>query len=129
MGTFVCNGANIKCMFGDAPASLIVIHPGQPVQTCNQFAANIMDYKPFMNIPTFGSCKSMANPTVASATAANKGVLTPMPCIPNTVAPWIPGEPTVLVKGMPALLDNCKLMCMWAGTIEVVFPGQMTVMT
>ena len=124
MGFYVCNGANIKCMFGDAPASLIVIHPGQPVQAGGQFAANIMDFKPFVNIPTFGMCKSLANPTVAAATAACFGKLQPMPCIPNTVAPWIPGEATVMIKGMPALLDNCKLMCMWAGMIEVVSPGQ-----
>jgi len=113
-------------MFGDSPGSLTVIHPGQPVQASNQFMANIMDFKPFMNIPTFGQCKSLANPTVAAATAANSGKLQPMPCIPSTVAPWVPGEPTVLIKGMPALVNTCKLMCMWAGIIEVTNAGQIS---
>jgi len=123
MGTYVCNGANLKCMFGDSPASLTVL-PTKMAQASSQEMANIMDYKPFVNIPTFGQCKSLANPTVAAATSANLGKLQPMPCIPNTVSPWIPGEPTVLVKGMPALLDNCKLMCMWAGMIEITSAGQ-----
>ena len=69
----------------------------------------------------------MANPVVASATAAKLGVFTPMPCIPATVAPWTPGVPTVLIGGMPAVDNNCTVMCMWAGIIQVVAPGQATV--
>jgi hypothetical protein len=29
---------------------------------------------------------------------------------------------------MPALDNNCKLMCNWAGVIQVVSPGETTVM-
>jgi hypothetical protein len=47
-----------------------------------------------------------------------------MPCIPATVAPWIPGKPNVLVNNFPALTDDCKCMCMWAGVIEITNPGQ-----
>lgn len=86
--------------------------------------ANISDHQPMVNIAPFGLCRSLANPTVAAATAANLGRLQPMPCIPNTVAPWMPGKPDVLLKGQPALLDNCKLQCMWAGTISLVSNGQ-----
>jgi hypothetical protein len=69
-------------------------------------------------------CSSPANPTVAAATAAALGVLTPMPCIPNTTAPWAPGSPTVMVGNMPALNNSSKLMCMWGGVIQITFPGQ-----
>jgi hypothetical protein len=50
--------------------------------------------------------------------------LTPMPCIPNTPAPWVPGAPTVLLGNMPSLDNTSTLMCMWAGVIQVVAPGQ-----
>jgi len=77
-----------------------------------------MDFAPMVNIMPFGMCRSMANPQVASATSAAMGVLTPMPCIPNIVAPWTPGGQD-LISFMPALLDNCKCMCLWAGQISV----------
>jgi hypothetical protein len=62
---------------------------------------------------------------VAAATAAALGVLTPMPCIPATASPWLPGAPTVLLGNMPALDANSILMCNWAGVIKIAMPGQM----
>jgi hypothetical protein len=94
--------------------------------TGNMPAANIMDHVPMTNIMPFGMCTSLANPTVAAATSAAMGVLTPMPCIPATASPWIPGAATVMLGNMPALDNTCKLMCNWAGVIQVVVPGQMT---
>jgi hypothetical protein len=91
-------------------------------------AANIMDHKPLVNIMPFGMCQSPANPTVAAATAAALGVLTPMPCVPATASPWIVGAPTALLANMPALNNSSKLMCNWGGVIQIVNPGQMTVM-
>jgi hypothetical protein len=96
---------------------------------CTLPAANIMDYKPLVNILPFVMCSSMANPTVAAATAAALGVLTPMPCIPNTIAPWTPGCPTVLIGNQPALNDSSMLMCMWGGVIQIKQAGQMQVQT
>jgi len=125
MGQHVCMGAMMQCTFGVAPASLIVL-PDKMVLTSNMPAANIMDHKPMVNIPTFGMCSSLANPTVAAATSAALGVLTPMPCIPATSSPWVPGSPTVLVKNMPALNNTSKLMCNWAGVISINQAGQMT---
>lgn len=121
----VVNTAQLMCTQGMAPSALVVL-PINRVMSGNQPAANIMDHKPMLNILPFGMCISPANPTVASATAAALGVLTPMPCVPNTPAPWIPGSPTVLVANQPAVNNNCKLMCMWAGQISVVMPGQVT---
>ena len=123
MGLHVCSSAMLKCSFGMAPSSLVVL-PVNRVFTSARPAANIMDNKPMVNILPFGMCMSLANPTVASATAAAMGVLTPMPCMPVIPAPWFPGSPTVLLANVPALNNTSKLMCMWAGVISVINPGQ-----
>jgi len=125
-GLLVCAGAQMVCIFGVAPATLLVPIPHKVL--VDTPAANIMDHKPIMNIPTFGTCSSMANPTVAAATAAKLGVFTPMPCVPNTLAPWIVGAPTTLIENMPALDQNSKLMCTWGGVIQIVSPGQVKVL-
>jgi len=121
----VCSGAMLQCSFGLAPSSLVVL-PVNRTFTSYMPAANIMDHVPMVNILPFGVCTSLANPTVAAATSAAMGVLTPMPCIPATAAPWVPGAPTVLLGNMPALDDTSKLMCNWGGVISVVYPGQVT---
>jgi hypothetical protein len=127
MPNHVCHGALLKCTMGMAPSSLVVL-PIKLVNTSNVPAANIMDHVPMVNIMPFGMCQSLANPTVAAATAAALGVLTPMPCIPVTAAPWMPGAATVLLGGMPSLDNTSKLMCQWGGVIQVLVPGQFTVM-
>lgn len=122
----VCMGAMMQCSFGLAPSSLVVL-PVHKTLTNMVPDANIMDHAPMVNIMPFGMCTSIANPTVASATAAALGVLTPMPCIPNTPAPWVPGAPTVLLDNMPTLDDTSKLMCIWGGVIQFITPGEFTV--
>ncbi|MEZ5666444.1 MAG: DUF4280 domain-containing protein [Alphaproteobacteria bacterium] len=114
-----------QCTFGTAPTALMVVDPTRPLVS-NMPAANIMDHAPIVNLPTFGMCNTPSNPMVAAATAAALGVLTPMPCIPATAAPWVPGAPTVLVGSMPALHDGCKCMCNWGGVISINFAGQVT---
>lgn len=126
MGMQVCMGAMLQCSFGAAPSALSVL-PANAVQTVTP-DANIMDNKPMVNIMPFGTCSSMANPTVAAATAAALGALTPMPCVPVIPAPWAPGSPTVLIANMPALNSDSKLMCAYAGVIQITNPGQTTVM-
>jgi hypothetical protein len=121
----VVNTAQLMCSMGAAPSALVVL-PINKVMSGNQPAANIMDHKPMVNIMPFGVCMSIANPTVAAATSAALGVLTPMPCIPATSSPWAPGAPTVLIANQPAVDNTCKLMCNWAGVIQVVSPGQTT---
>lgn len=54
-------------------------------------------------------CQSLANPTVATATAAALGVLTPMPCMPVIPTPWLPGSSTVLIHNFPALLKEKQI--------------------
>jgi hypothetical protein len=126
MGFQVCMGAMMQCTFGVAPSTLSVL-PVNRVLTGTP-DANIMDNKPMVNILPFGMCNSMSNPMVAAATAAALGALTPMPCIPVTTAPWLPGAPTMLLANMPALNDSSKLMCMWGGVISPTMAGQFTEM-
>lgn len=121
MSNFITMGALLQCNQGVAPAPLNVLDPTRPMIQ-NKPQANIMDFAPMTNIPTFGMCRCPANPQVAAATAAASGVLTPMPCIPNTVAPW-QSSAQEKVANFPALLDNSKCMCMWGGQISITFPG------
>ncbi len=123
MPMHVCTSAQMMCTMGMAP-SVFNATP-RMVLTNNLIAGNIMDNKPMVNIPPFGMCMSPANPSVASATAAALGVLTPMPCTPNTAAPWAPGAPTVLVDQQPALDNVSQLVCNFGGVITFVSPGQM----
>jgi hypothetical protein len=128
-----CTGAVMNCTFGAAPSTLNVL-PKNKMMTSNMAAANIMDNIPNVNVPPFGVCSSMANPAVASATAAATAAamgvftLTPMPCIPVFPAPWVPGTPTVMLANMPVLNNTSKLMCAYAGVVSFAMPGQMTEM-
>jgi hypothetical protein len=123
----VCMGAMMACTFGMAPSSLVVL-PTNKVFTNMVPDANIMDHIPMVNIMPFGMCMSIANPEVAAATAAALGVLTPMPCIPATPAPWVPGAVTDLLGNFPALDNVSQLMCIWGGVITFTDPGETTVM-
>ena len=120
----VCTGAVMTCSFGMAPSTFNATP--RPVLTSSMVAGIITDNIPMMNVPPFGMCTTPSNPSVAAATAAALGVLTPMPCVPVLPAPWVPGAPTVLITSIPALDDTCKLMCAWGGVISLSFAGQVT---
>lgn len=127
MASQVSMGALMNCSFGAAPSTLVVL-PRNRVLCEGPPAANIMDHMPMVNILPFGVCSSPANPMVAAATAAALGVLTPMPCLPVTAAPWLPGAPTVLIANMPALDNVSKCLCNWGGVIGFAFPGTVKTM-
>lgn len=117
----------MTCTFGAAPSTLVVL-PMNKVLAEGPPAANIMDHVPMVNILPFGMCNSMANPMVMAATAAALGALTPMPCIPMTSAPWVPGAPTVLIGNMPALDNVSKCLCNWGGAIAFTTAGTIKTM-
>ena len=125
MANPVVQTATCTCSFGAAPAVLTVTSQ-QTVSICKMPAATIQDGAALSNVPTFGMCSNPANPTVASATAAAMGVLTPMPCVPATVA-WAPGCPTVTVCKRPLLNSTSKLTCSYGGGIQVTVTPAMTV--
>lgn len=126
MSFCLCTGAILQCPFGAAPAPFSALPPPR-VLTAGCPAGVMTDIAPMVNIPTFGVCSSLANPTVASATAAALGVLTPMPCVPVPAGTWLIPSPKVFIGGQPAITDGSKLMCAWGGQISVQFAGQTSV--
>lgn len=121
--TYVVAGAILSCSQGSRPSRLkMPFSHGFFVKGKPQM--NIMDFVPTANINPFGMCSSLKNPTVASATAANNGVLTPMPCVPLTTMPWIDGKADTLVDGFPALLNKSTNMCIHCGLIKIENDGQ-----
>jgi hypothetical protein len=119
-----CTGGVLQCTFGAAPSTFNATP--RPVLTSDKPAGTVLDHMPLLNVMPFGVCNSMANPSVAAATAAALGALTPMPCMPVLPAPWVPGVPTLLVAGAPALDNTCKLACAWGGVVGFAMPGQFT---
>jgi hypothetical protein len=127
MSLAVVGGSSlIKCSFGLVPTPLIVL-PDRTVLASSMLMGNITDFKPMANIMTFGMCTSMANPQVMTATIMALGVLTPMPCVPIVVAPWITAAVNVMATA-PVLDQTSISMCIWAGVITVLQPGNFTVM-
>jgi uncharacterized Zn-binding protein involved in type VI secretion len=120
----VVSTAMLACSFGLAPSTLNVM-PTSRVMIEGKPAATVADMIPGANIPPFGMCNSLANPTVASATAAALGVLTPMPCVPVPTGPWIPVATRTIIGGKPALTSPSTCMCAWGGVITVTMPGSM----
>ncbi len=124
----VGTGSTLTCTFGAAP-SVLTVTPKALVDRVAMAAASVMDQVPMVEVKPFGMCSSLANPTVASATSAANGVLTPMPCIPNLTAPWTPGNPLVLVGGAPIVTQTSTCTCAWGGLITVTQAGQATVVS
>ena len=128
MATTAVTGATVACSFGTTPSVLSgttnfkVLAQGKPMCV-------LSDAAPMVNVKPFGMCTSLANPTVAAATAAALGVLTPQPCIPSVIGTWRPAQSKVIIGGQPALTLGCSCQCAFAGTINIVNPGQVTVST
>lgn len=128
MGIIAVSGAQCMCSFGSSPCSLQAtsqitnLVEGKP-------AATIQDMQPYVNLQPFGMCSSLANPTVAVATAAALGVLTPQPCTMLPAGTWTAANPKVLIGGAPCLTNEATLMCGFgAGTIKITVPGQTKVL-
>ena len=121
--SYVVEGATLKCNQGDKKSELCVT-PSHGIYIRDKAQANINDFVPMKNIKAFGKCKSLANPTVAAATAANKGKLKKRPCIPAITMQWISGKTDVLIGKFPALLNTSTIMCAYAGKITIEKDGQ-----
>lgn len=109
------NNALLQCNQGTLPCPLTVV-TNLKVKVTQQLAATINDHSP-ASIKTFGLCRSPGNPAFAAT-----GV--PQPCTPTIPAPWAPPCKKTIIMSQPALADNAKCFCVFAGEISVSFPGQ-----
>ena len=120
MGIVVVSGANAVCPFGTAPATINATSQS----TCfggSKPVATIMD----ISLSGFGMCSSLANPQVASATAAALGVLTPQPCTFVPAGTWSAGKPDIIIGGKAVLTNDACIHCaMGQGRVSIVSPGQ-----
>ncbi len=126
MSFCLCTGAVLNCPFGSMPATFSAL-PVPRVMINGRPAGVMTDMAPAVNIPPFGMCSSLGNPTVAAATSAALGALTPMPCVPVPAGPWLTPSHKVSIGGLPAISNDSKLMCAWGGQIAVQFAGQTSV--
>jgi len=123
MALVVVSSGIIQCSMGLSKSVIIgtsnltAMAEGKPM-------CSILDFNPLVNIMPFGLCNSFLNPAVAAATAANMGVHTPAPCVPQVKAPWIPTSLKMMVGGAPVLSQESCCICPFGGTISVVYPGQ-----
>ena len=122
MPKLVVTGGVLSCNMGSAPSTFNGGCTKVTVQ--HKPAGTIMDHKPMVNVHPFGLCRSLANPTVASATGAAQGALTPMPCLPSLPGPWTPGAARSQLEHKKALKVDDKLSCAYSGVISVKGAGQ-----
>ena len=121
-GTCAVAGAMLQCSFGLAPSSLVSL-PTSRVLIEGRPAAVVTDTATGVNVPPFGMCSSLSNPTVAAATSAALGVLTPMPCAPAIIGRWVPGALRTTIGGTQALTSGSMCNCAWGGVITMTMPG------
>lgn len=122
MPKLVVHGAGLKCSEGTSPGTLALV-PSLGATGDAAEAATVADCVPLLNIPSFGMCKTTANPQVAAATSSAGGTLTPMPCVPVVTGPWSPGSQAVSFGAQKALTKGSTCTCAWAGTIEITDPA------
>ena len=121
--SYVTSKAILRCSCGDRTAK-ITVYPDRTVEFTEKPAANISDHISMYNIAPFGKCHTIKYPLTGAATAANKGKLTPMPCVPGTDTDWINGKEDYIIKGKSALLKSSYCRCKWGGIITIIDDGQ-----
>ena len=119
MPQFLTTATLIECSMGAMPTPFVADELPAAVKETGMTAATIVQILAGKNIVPFGMCKSLANPTVASATAAAQGALTPMPCTPVVVAPWSPPSACAKHLGIPLATASSVCACSFGGMVKV----------
>ncbi|WP_077611779.1 DUF4280 domain-containing protein [Clostridium sp. Marseille-P2415] len=102
----VVEGCPLTCSMGSSECSLKVpaCH-GACIGGKNQ--ATVMDYKPGINITSFGICKRMTPP---------------QPCVPVVLIPWLIEDKNYKINGEPVLFNTSVLSCVCGGIIRISRP-------
>jgi hypothetical protein len=123
MSDIIVEGAQCECMFGQSKCQLLVTS-NMTNKVKGKKIATILDFAPGINLSSFGTCKSPANPAyVASQSVGGP----PPPCIPVTVAPWSPGASKTTLRKIPVLIKDSCASCAFAAvpqSISIVKPNQ-----
>ncbi len=150
---YIVHGAETSCSCGLRNSHVVVpLSHGVFIHDIAQL--NIFDYKPYVNIQTFGGCTSPENPSVQAAAAAAAKAVNSKPkgffekvvsffcgssdeaaddsfvsqcagvCTPIILAPWDNGKETVRLAGFKPLLSTGTLTCLYAGAIKLESTGQ-----
>ena len=98
--------ATLVCSLGSGQSKLQVIPI--PIFVEGLIAGTIIDGVGEVNIPSFGACAIIKV------------------CVPATTI-WVPGNPTVLMDGAPALAQLSICRCAIGGIITIVSPNNFTV--
>jgi hypothetical protein len=113
MPLVVVNDAILMCNAGDAVSSLTATYT-QYVEFSSacELVATVFDSVEGLNVKPFGKCKLMHK----------------KPCRPHTPVPWSPGLSVVMAAGNPMLVEGDVLPCAVGGLIQIVYPGQSTLL-
>lgn len=118
MPPLVSAAATVSCSMATPRVSVpLATTPKTTPVNAGTSAANVDDYVPVTNVPSFGVCSAPGNPAVAASPAGKA------PCTPVINGPWTPGAGKVKIAGRPALHDGCQAMCAWGGVITISTPG------
>jgi hypothetical protein len=130
MPEFLTSDSILQCNHGEAPMPFQTLPlPGKPMVLGGMVIATLTDTVPMLNIPSFVMCNSMANPEVIAATAAAMGELTPMPCVPVVISPWMPPSALTTALGVPLAMASSRCLCAWGGEISVAQPAELIATT
>lgn len=116
MNQSVCHGAELRCSCGSLPGLLQLAGGGTSTATV-QALATVLDHRPLVQIPAFGSCLCAGHPLAATAFA-------PPPCVPQTAQPWTQPHATPRLGAAPLLTADATLRCAYGGEIQCTAAGQ-----
>lgn len=117
MGIIAVTGSLLSCSEGEIPVAFET-QASSPILIDGLAIGQIVDNIPGANIGMFGICRRLSEES-----------LFPVPCSYMPASIWIPGDPTVIIGGVPVLSAPNQLICAVGGVINLDFTGQTTIIS